>query len=192
MKSLIITAHPSSQGKTHQIAESYKKSAERRGFETEILDLYKTEHQLPFYSFEDLRKTPPHPNVAPLQEKITLADEIVFIHPIWWGNMPAISKNFIDHVFASHFAFKYDESGNAVGLLKGKTARIFLTAGTPRPLAWFAYEFFFSPLQFIWKMFILKHCGLKVSSFMVLPGCNANGFCDDHLQKFLTKIENIK
>jgi putative NADPH-quinone reductase len=191
MKTLIITAHPSSLGKTHQIAQSYKKSAERRGYEVEILDLYKTEYQLPFYSFENLRETPPHPNVKPLQDKISNSDEIVFIHPIWWGNMPAICKNFLDHVFASRFAFRYDETGHAVGLLKGKTARVFLTSGAPRPLAWFAYEFFFSPLQFIWKVFILTHCGLTVSSFMVLPGCNAKGFCDNDLQKFLKKVENI-
>ena len=192
MKSLIITAHPSSLGKTHLIAETYKKNAESRGFEVEILDLYKTEYQLPFYSFENLRETPPHPSVAPLQEKIVVSDEIVFIHPIWWGNMPAILKNYIDHVFASRFAFRYDETGRSIGLLTGKTTRVFLTSGAPRPLAWFAYEFFFSPLQFIWKVFILNHCGLRVSSFMVLPGCNAKGFCDDHLQKFLTKVENIK
>ena len=191
MKTLIITAHPSTLGKTHKIAESYKKSAERRGIEVEILDLYKTEYQLPFYSFENLRETPPHPNVKPLQDKITAADEIVFIHPIWWGNMPAISKNFIDHVFAARFAFRYNEHGKAIGLLTNKTARVFLTSGVPRPLAWFAYEFFFSPLQFIWKIFILNHCGLKVTSFMVLPGCNAKGYCDDYLEKFLAKVEKI-
>ncbi len=191
MKTLIITAHPSSQGKTHRIAESYKKSAERRGREVEILDLYKTEYQLPFYSFENLRETPPHANVKPLQDMITAADEIVFVHPIWWGNMPAICKNFLDHVFASRFAFRYNQNGHAEGMLTGKTARVFLTSGAPRPLAWFAYEFFFSPLQFIWKMFILNHCGLKVTSFWVLPGCNAKGYCDEYLEDFLQRVEKI-
>jgi NAD(P)H dehydrogenase (quinone) len=192
MKILIITAHPSSLGKTHRIAESYKKNAEKRGHEVEILDLYKTEYQLPFYTFENLRETAPHPSVKPLQDKITAAGEIVFVHPIWWGNMPAISKNFIDHVFASRFAFKYDEHGHSHGLLTGKTARVFLTSGAPRPLAFFAYELPISPLKFIWDVFIFKTCGLKVASFMVLPGCNAKGFCEDHMTAFLQKVENLQ
>ncbi|MEN9852672.1 MAG: hypothetical protein RI996_615 [Candidatus Parcubacteria bacterium] len=192
MKILIITAHPSSCGKTHAIAASYRKNAERKGHEVEILDLYKTEYQLPFYSFENLRETPPHPNVAPLQEKIKAADELVFIHPIWWGMMPAIFKNFLDHVMASRFAFKYDEHGHSHGLLTGKSARIFLTSGAPRPLAYFAYELPVSPLKFIWNTFILRTCGLKVRSFMILTGCNANGFKEEYLQAFLKKVEHVK
>jgi NAD(P)H dehydrogenase (quinone) len=191
MKTLIITAHPSTQGKTHLIANAYKKNAEGKGAVVEILNLYTTEYQLPFYSFENLRETPPHPSVKPLQDKITAADEIVFVHPIWWGNMPAISKNFIDHVFSSRFAFRYDQHGHSHGLLVGKTARVFLTSGAPRPLAYFAYELPFSPLKFIWNIFIFKTCGLKVKSFMVLPGCNAKGFCADHLTAFLKKVEKV-
>ena len=70
MKSLIITAHPSSRGKTHLIAERYGKSAKRRGYEVETLDLYKTEYQLPFFSFEHLRSNYANPKVKPLQDKI--------------------------------------------------------------------------------------------------------------------------
>jgi putative NADPH-quinone reductase len=33
-----------------------------------------------------------------LQAKITDADELVFIFPIWWVNIPAILKNFFDTV----------------------------------------------------------------------------------------------
>jgi NAD(P)H dehydrogenase (quinone) len=31
-----------------------------------------------------------------IQAKITWADELIFIFPIWWGDAPAIVKNFID------------------------------------------------------------------------------------------------
>ena len=41
MKTLIITAHPSSLGFTHKIAEAYKTGAQSIGCEVEILDLYK-------------------------------------------------------------------------------------------------------------------------------------------------------
>lgn len=55
------------------------------------------------------------------------ADELVFVFPIWWGDAPAILKNFIDCNFHSGFAFRY-ENGRPIGLLKGKSARIIATS----------------------------------------------------------------
>jgi NAD(P)H dehydrogenase (quinone) len=46
MHSLIITAHPSSQGFTHAIAETYKEAKEKNGHTVEILNLYTTELKL--------------------------------------------------------------------------------------------------------------------------------------------------
>jgi NAD(P)H dehydrogenase (quinone) len=34
-----------------------------------------------------------------MHEKISNADEIVLVAPIWWGQIPAIMKNFIDTNF---------------------------------------------------------------------------------------------
>ena len=42
-----------------------------------------------------------------LQEKIILADEVIFVFPIWHVNVPAILKNFFDTVFTSGFAYRY-------------------------------------------------------------------------------------
>jgi NAD(P)H dehydrogenase (quinone) len=44
-----------------------------------------------------------------MQEKILWADEIVLVFPIWWGDMPAIMKNWMDCNFMSGFAFKYEK-----------------------------------------------------------------------------------
>jgi hypothetical protein len=54
MKSLIITAHPSSKGHTHAIAHAYIESLTRRGWEYEIIDLYAPENALPLYAFENI------------------------------------------------------------------------------------------------------------------------------------------
>jgi putative NADPH-quinone reductase len=67
------------------------------------------------------------PVTKAIQEKILAANELVFIFPIWWGDAPAILKNFIDCNFHSGFAFRY-ENGKSVGLLKGKSARIIATS----------------------------------------------------------------
>jgi len=63
------------------------------------LDLYQTELKIDFLRFEqqsDLKQ--PNSIQEALQAKITAADELVFIFPVWWVNMPAILKNFFDTV----------------------------------------------------------------------------------------------
>ncbi len=66
------------------------------------------------------------------QEQITRADEICFFFPLWWFDCPAILKNWFDVNYTSGFAYKY-RSGKAIPekLLKGKSVRIFVTAGGP-------------------------------------------------------------
>ncbi len=43
-------------------------------------------------------------------------DEIFFVFPIWWNNVPAMLKGFFDKVFIKDFAFK-ESDGSPVGLL---------------------------------------------------------------------------
>ena len=106
MHTLIVTAHPSSKGFTHSIANSFAKGLEASNNTFEILDLYKTELQQSFLSFENIRELPLDENKIMIQSKITLADELIFVHPIWWGGMPAILKNFIDLNITPGFGYK--------------------------------------------------------------------------------------
>lgn len=117
MKKLIITAHPSSQGFTHTIANTLQSLSEAKGDTIEILDLYKTELAQDFLRFEDRQNLEQDETTRKIQSKIAWADELVFIFPIWWGDAPAILKNFIDCNFHTGFAYKY-ENGKPVGLLK--------------------------------------------------------------------------
>jgi NAD(P)H dehydrogenase (quinone) len=192
MKTLVITAHPSSQGKTHKIAQAYKENAEKRGHEVEIIDLYKTEHQLPFLTFEVPREAGIHPNVKIFQDKITASDELVFVHPVWWGNMPAILKNFIDQVFASHYAFKYSPEGRPLGLLGGKSARVIMTAGAPKLFSLFAFALPISPIRVIWTKLILEYCGIKMNSYTVFGGANSKSYTEKDLENFLAKVRLLK
>jgi len=61
--------------------------------------LYKKENYQPYLEFQNMKVLNKDPNREKFQKEIKKADEIVFIFPIWWGNMPAILKNFIDTNF---------------------------------------------------------------------------------------------
>ena len=107
MKKLIVTAHPSSHGFTHQIAQRYKVLSEANNDSFEILNLYKTDLKQGFLTFEDIKTHPLDATTLALQKKISDADELVLVFPIRWGDAPAILKNFFDNTFTSGFGFTY-------------------------------------------------------------------------------------
>lgn len=162
MKKLIITAHPSSRGFAHKLAKEYERSAQESGFETEIIDLYNCPWCQDFLRFEYVRQLPSDVNREILQEKIIEADELSFFFPLWWWDAPAILKNFFDCNFISGFAYSYS-SNLPVGLLKPRTARIFITCDGPSIF----YRLLGNPFKTIWIKGRLNFCGVKVKTYLL-------------------------
>ena len=164
MKTLIITAHPSSHGFTHAIADVLKKAREEKGGTVEIMDLYKTDLKQDFLRFEEPREMK---NTDPVRDaihaKIAWADELIFIHPLWWLSMPAIMKNFLDHNISSPFAFHYDNGKRIPGLC-GKRARLYITSDGPFLL----YLALGLPFIVNWVIGIFTFCGVKTDYFKIL------------------------
>ena len=132
MQVLIVYAHPNPQSFNHAIVESFTKGLAESGHTYEVVDLYASNFN-PCLSGGDLAqlmegKTPDDIRVQ--QEKISQADALVFVHPIWWFAPPAILKGWIDRVLSMGFAYILDEKdGHPVGLLKNQKALIINTAG---------------------------------------------------------------
>jgi putative NADPH-quinone reductase len=122
------------------------------------------------------------PITKKIQEKILAADELVFIFPIWWGDAPAIMKNFIDSNFQSGFAFRY-ENNKSIGLLKGKSARIIATSGGPA----FFYKLFLH-IQLLWNLNRIGFCGIKQKSFTVLGNMDR---ANTDKEVYLKEIEKL-
>ena len=127
---LIITAHPSKHNLTRGITDIYKSEKEKQGDSVEVLDLYQSQ-QLPFLDYIDMKSYTPTKEALLYQEQILKADELVFVHPFWWGTIPGILKNWIDSVFTMGFAAKYGKDGRPIGLLTGRSVKIISTSGAP-------------------------------------------------------------
>ncbi|MBU0646369.1 NAD(P)H-dependent oxidoreductase [Patescibacteria group bacterium] len=186
MKSLIITAHPSAEGFTHQIARAYKKAKGQTGGTADIINLYSKKWQQPFLSFQDHAHFSDWPKTKTLenfQAKIKAADELVFCFPVWWFGAPAILKNFLDVNLTAHFAYYYDQHGRPHGLLKGKTAKIFVTAGGP---AWM-YLIKIEPLAKDLTA-ALQFCGIKTVQKLICG--NREEATHQSEQAFLDKVIN--
>ncbi len=164
MRTLIITAHPSTKGFTHAIAGALKEERESKGGEVEILDLYRTDLKQPYLSFEDVREMK---NLDPIREqihqKIEIADELIFIHPLWWLSMPAIMKNFLDNNITSPFAYHYDSRGRHPGLC-GKSARLYITSDQ----SFWLYVALGLPFIVVWVIGIFTFTGMNTDYFKVI------------------------
>ena len=138
---------------------------------------------MPFLTFENPREWPDLPELKFFQSEVLWADEIVFVHPMWWGAPPAIMKNWLDHIFQAHFAYRY-ENGKPVGLLIGKCVKVFATSGG----ASFLYSLPIAPFRLTWQRAVNGFCGLHTKDFKVF-GNTAQADSD---ARFTTFLESIK
>lgn len=157
-KILIINGHPNKDSFNFALAEAYKIGAEIAG--AEVKEIVVAELQFnPNLKYGYQKRMELEPDLLESWEKIKWADHLVWVHPVWWGGLPAITKGFIDRLFLPGLAFRYRE--NSVWwdkLLKGKTAHIITTLDQPGLF----YRFYFGrPSVNQLKRSTLDFCGVK-------------------------------
>lgn len=82
-------------------------------------------------AFKD--RKPIDPKVIEYKQRLDNADHLVFIFPIWWELMPALTKGFIDKVIFPGVAYDYTPSGYGMTpLFKNlKSITVITTMNTP-------------------------------------------------------------
>jgi len=185
-KILIINGHPNSESFNFGIAESYKSGAIASGAQVETITIANLNFN-PNLKFGYQKRTDLEPDLLESWEKIKRADHLVWIHPVWWGGLPAITKGFIDRLFLPGMTFQYRE--NSVWwdkLLKGKTAHIITTLDQP---GWYYRLFFGRPSVNQLKKSTLEFCGVKpvrVNYIGIIKGSN-----EGQRKKWLEKVYNF-
>ncbi|MGV0832137.1 NAD(P)H-dependent oxidoreductase [Empedobacter brevis] len=157
-KILIINGHPNKNAFNNVIVIAYKTGAENTGAEVKEIVIGDLQFN-PNLQFGYQKRTELEPDLIEAWEKIKWAEHLVWVHPVWWGGLPAVTKGFIDRLFLPGFAFQYKE--NSVWwdkLLKGKTARIITTLDQPSWYYWLVYG---RPSVNQLKKSTLEFCGIK-------------------------------
>lgn len=122
MNNLIIFDHPygtqASENEPHNrsfcaaLCKSVVSLLEARGENVRVLDLH-AERFNPVMSAEELalwrKGEPMNEQVAYYQHCVREADRLIFIFPIWWELMPAMTKGFIDKVYAKNILYKQEK-----------------------------------------------------------------------------------
>jgi len=138
MNVLVLYAHPYNKSFNHAILEEVVEGLKEAGHAYEVVDLYDINFN-PVLSANDfilMQQGNVADDVAEQQKKVTWADGIICIHPIWWENHPAILKGYFDRVFSVGFAYQVLETGETKGLLDVKKALLITTAGGSEEEAW--------------------------------------------------------
>jgi len=185
-KILIINGHPNKDSFNFAIVEAYKNGATKSGAEVKEIVIADLEFS-PNLKYGYQKRTDLEPDLLDAFEKIKWADHMVWVHPVWWGGLPAITKGFIDRVFLPGFVFQYRENSSWWDkLLIGKTARIITTLDQP---GWFYKLMFGQPSVNQLKKSTLEFCGVKpVKVTFVGPIRNSK---DEMRKSFLLKIEKL-
>jgi NAD(P)H dehydrogenase (quinone) len=145
MKVVIIFNHPYDGSFCNGILKSVTDGLAKGNHQIDLIHLDK-ENFNPVMSAADLKgfrdKKPVDPKVIEYNNKIKEADQLIFIFPIWWELMPAMTKGFIDKVIFPGVAYDYTNVSNTrmKPLWKNiKGITIITTMNTPNWLYWLLF-----------------------------------------------------
>ena len=187
MKYLIILAHPDHRSFNNSIAVTLQKQLLKTGNSVILHDLY-SENFNPILSNEEIkRKFSFDEGIQRCGLELSEADHIIFIHPDWWGQMPAILNGWIDRVFRQGTAFEYDgpefEEKKKIALLTGKIATVVITSDRDQENML---------IEKIWKKDILSHCGIDDAEVLIHFSARTSGSRERNLfiERILSRVSN--
>lgn len=186
MKILIISGHPDPNSFNHALSLAYEEGLRTTTDEIQRIDIRQLTFN-PNLAFGYRKKTELEPDLLDALQKIKDADHLIWFFPMWWYGYPALMKGFIDRTFLPGVTFKYEE-GNPFPkkLLKGKTARLVITADTPR---WYDWLLMRSPAINQFKRGTLQFCGVTpVKVTYIAPIRNAT---PSFREKWLKKLYQL-
>ncbi len=79
------------------------------------------------------------PMVIDYKQRLENAEHLVFIFPIWWELMPAMTKGFIDKVIFPGITYEYAKMGMKSKMKKLKGLTVITTMNTPSFVYWILF-----------------------------------------------------
>lgn len=185
-KLLLIQGNPDDESYCFALAEAYKKGALSSGAEVQEIVIRELMFN-PNLAMGYRKRTELEPDLLEAWEKIKWAEHIVFIYPLWWGGLPAITKGFFDRLFLPGMAFQ--KKNNSLWwdkLLTNKTARIITTMDQP---TWYYWLYYWGPSHRAIKKMTFEFVGIKPVKITSIGPIRLSK--DSFREKWLQKIENL-
>lgn len=171
---LILLATPESASLSRALAEEIASAATQEGAEARLIDLYAEGFDPVLTAEEAQRRFSFDTVVQEQQQAVREADLVVWVHPDWWGGMPAVMKGWLDRVLQPGFAFSFEEGSDGHfrrwPLLKGTSALAVITsdAGSVEPV----------PAADIWQKRVFSYCGFSPAEVLLLPDTRQSNYLE--------------
>jgi putative NADPH-quinone reductase len=133
------------------------------------------------------REQPLEPDLVAAREAFVGCDHLVFIFPLWCGDMPALLKGFLERVLQPDL-LKAQKSGGKASwkMFKNKSARVIMTMGMPG----FFYRWYFGAHALkLLRRNILQFVGIKPVRSTIYGMIEAVG--DDKRKQWLREVEAL-
>ena len=188
---LIINGHPDKESFNYALSEAYIKGANKTNATLTQINIRDLDFN-PNLKFGYRKRLELEPDLVAAIDKIKKADHIVWIFPMWWYGYPALMKGFIDRTFLPGITFQpIKGKASPEKLLKGKSARLIITADTPK---WYDLLIMKRPAINQFKKGTLQFCGINpVKTIYITPINNSSlGFREKWLEKIIKLGEKLK
>ncbi|MDR2221839.1 MAG: NAD(P)H-dependent oxidoreductase [Flavobacteriaceae bacterium] len=157
-KIVVINGHPNPDSFNFGMVEAYIKGAKASGAVIRELTIAKMSFD-PNLRYGYQKRMELEPDLLAAFEDIKWADHLVWVHPVWWGGLPALLKGFIDRLFLPGFTYQYRPNSMLWDkLLKGKTAHIITSLDQP---GWYYRLMYGRPSVNQLKKSTLEFCGVS-------------------------------
>jgi len=137
-KIAIVVGHPAKDSFCEALGRAYLRGAAEAGHEAKLFVL--ADMTFDAILREGYRRAQPlEPDLVAARDAFLAADHVVFVFPLWCGDMPAILKGFIERIMQPDLLALRGRGGMDWKIYKGKSAHVVMTMGMP---GWF-YRWYF-------------------------------------------------
>jgi NAD(P)H dehydrogenase (quinone) len=185
-KIAIVVGHSQRETYCEAIAQAYKRGAESGGYEAKLFVLARM-------NFDAIlregyrREQPLEPDLVAAREAFVACNHVVFVFPLWCGDMPAIMKGFIERLLQPDLLAIQASHGKASWkVFKGKSARVIMTMGMP---GWFYRWYYGAHALKLLKRNILHLVGVKPVRSTIYGMIEAAG--DEKRKQWLREVEAL-
>jgi len=183
---LLINGHPDPESFCQGLARAYEDGAVTAGADLKTIRIADLQFN-PNLQFGYRQRMTLEPDLLDAWEKIQWAQHLVWVFPVWWGSVPAITKGFLDRLFLPGMAFsKKEHSVWYNKLLKGRSARIITTMDQP---GWWYLLVNRRPSHWAMKKLTLNFCGISPVKTTIVG--NVNRTTEKERLRSLEKIRQL-
>lgn len=154
---VLVVAHPDPGSFNHALAGSVASAARAAGAEVRLHDLYADGFDPRLHASEIGTTLFADPVAASYAEDLLNADAVAVVHPIWFFQVPAVLKGWVDRVVREEIAFRVGSGGRVTGLLKAGAALV-VTTGNAAP--GLEREVFGDPVEAFWRQVVFTPAGV--------------------------------